>query len=393
MAPLEFLDPREFLWSFYACLFGFLVVAFRAVVWGSRYCEYHRVNARAYLSERRDTPSYAPLFLSFLLSVVLALRAAWSFVKYLVLTNSSEMYVSPQVMALLDHLPLLFLLSAFSRISLFWVRSFGMEKTNRVSWIVFTANLLLYVGFAGQLILSLWYPNLLKPHSMFYIVQLCAVALWCLILSTLFSVYGWRLRGRLAQSMHSSQQVRDTFNRILAATICCTVLFFMRGALFCVLTIQFNVDNKLNPKLNHIVYPLLVYTVPDVVSSICILFIMDVKRDDRAKTVLGESYHGHTVGNSRHDLNDAAARENFGGVGSIVDRSGYSTTPHHHYHNRQSGLSEFMGEGEAAFLDEQSPTDSLASSLKYDWEQSQGYSPPGTWESTRSHTGDTPRRF
>jgi len=385
--PLEFLDPREFLWSFYACMFGFLVVACRAVVWSGRYCEYHRVNARAYLSQKRDPPSYAPLFLSLLLSVVLALRAAWSFVKYLVLTNNSEMHVSPQVMALLDHLPLLFLLSAFSRISLFWVRSFGMEKTNRVSWIVFTSNLFLYIGFAGQLILSLWYPNLLQPHNIYYIVQLCAVALWCLILSTLFSVYGWHLRARLAQSMHSSQQVRDTFNRILAATICCTVLFFMRGALFCVLTIRFNVDDKLDPALNHIVYPLLVYTVPDVVSSICILFIMDVKRDDRAKMVLGGEGYRHTLssGNSRHDMNDAT-RPNFGGVGSIVDRSGYSggysNNSHHHS----------PGEGEAAFLDEQSPTDSFGSSLKYDWAVSQGYSPPGTWESTRPHNGDTPTR-
>ena len=37
-----------------------------------------------------------------------------------------------------------------------------------------------------------------------------------------------------------------------------------------------------------------------------------------------------------------------------------------------------MGAGEAAFLDEQSPTDSV----KYDWEQSHGYSPPSSWDTT-----------
>ena len=371
LGPLQFLDPNEFLYSFYLCMGGFAIVVFRAIVWGTRYCKYHQVNARAYLSQKKDPPSYAPLLLSFLLMVVLALRAAWSYVKYDALTELAEISVSPQLLALLDHLPLLILLSAFSKISLFWVRSFGMEKTNHVSWIVFTFNLLLYLSSFGQIILSFWYTELLNPHSIYYIVELCAIALWCLILSTLFSVYGWRLRYRLAQSIDSSQQVRDTFNRILAATICCTALFLMRGILFCVLIIRFNVFNSLNPKLNHIVYPLLVYTVPDVVSSICILFIMDVKPDERVVASSSLTSHRHHHYRPFHARNNNSAgydsldsrQQNYGGVGSIIDHGVYGSAIHRRDDSNYLGLTispgEFAGEGETAFLDEQSPTDSL----------------------------------
>ena len=362
-SPLHFLDPEEFLWSFFGCIGGFCVVALRAVVWGTRYCEYHRVNARAYLSEKKTPPSFAPLFLSFLLMVVLALRAIWSVVKYNVLVAGTV--VSPQLMAVLDHLPLLFLLSAFSRISLFWVKSFGMEKTNRMSWIIFSFNFLLYVASFSQITLSVWYPEFLDPHNLYYILQLSLIALWCLILSVVFSVYGWRLRQRLGQSIHSSQQVKDTFARILAATILCTGLFLMRGVLFCFLTLRYNVYNIADPKLNRIVYPLLVYTVPDVVSSVCILFIMDVKRDNRgyASDVHHYQYRASS-GRFNSGSGGSSRPANFGGVGSIVGFRYYGGSP---------------GEGEVAvdnYLDEQSPTDSSLN--KYDWEQSHGYSPPGT---------------
>jgi hypothetical protein len=396
--PLHFLDPAEFLWSFYGCLGGLAIVALRAVVWGRRYCEYHRVNAMAYLSQHRTPPSYAPLFLSFLLMVVLALRAVWSLVKYNVLMDQSYS-VSPQVMALLDHLPLLFLLSAFSRISLFWVKSFGMEKTNRIAWIVYSANFLLYLASLCQITLSIWYKSFLNPHNIYYIAQLCAIAVWCLILSTLFSVYGWRLRQRLGQSIHSSQQIQDTFARILTATIVCTGLFLMRGVLFCVLTIRYNVFDILDPRLNRVVYPLLVYTVPDVVSSVCILFIMDVKRDTRAAAVAREArlsgggggrgrLHHSTAGilgsvgssggrgyNGYNGYNGGDRYGNFMGVGSIVDHSGSSGYRHDFYNGGLRPSNNYVGEGEAAYLDEQSPTESV---LKHDWENSLGYSPPTT---------------
>ena len=393
--PLNFLDPSMFLYSCYACALGFTIVALRAIVWGSRYCEYHRINASAYLSEKVNPPSFAPLFLSFLLMIVLALRSAWSYVMYISLINSN-ITISPKLLTLLDHIPLLFLLSAFSRISLFWVRSFGMEKTNRISLIVFGANLLLYISCISQLILSFWYPDVLNPHNMYYIVQLCAVALWCLILSTLFSVYGWKLRYRLQKSIHVTKHIRNTFNRILAATICCTGLFLLRGILFCYLTIQYNVFNELDPKANHIIYPLFVYTIPDVVSSICILFIMNVKKDERASN--NNNNETNTSSSSSYLYNNANntatsttidTRQNYGGVGSLVDhRNGYSSTfnldtnnqNNTGYYsptrlNRDTNRS-VVGEGEAAFLDEQSPTDT-DNSLKYDWEQqNQGYNPP-----------------
>jgi hypothetical protein len=389
LSPLNFLDPKEFLWSFFGCMCGFCIVALRAIVWGTRYCEYHRVNALAYLSQKKATPSYAPLFLSFLLMIVLALRAIWSVVKYNVLTH--DLHVSLQIMALLDHLPLLFLLSAFSRISLFWVKSFGMEKTNRVTcitWIVFSFNFLLYLATISQVTLSIWYPDFLDPHNVYYIAQLCAIALWCLILSTLFSVYGWRLRHRLGQSIHSSQQIKDTFARILAATIVCTCLFLMRGILFCFLTIRYNVYDIVDPRLNRIVFPLLVYTVPDVVSSVAILFIMDVKKDTRAvhsdvsssihqyrtNSIGRNGYHHHSAsGILSSNKGSGTFLRNYGGVGSIVDHNHRFYGDHHRFEH-----SNYMGAGEAAFLDEQSPTDSV----KYDWEQSHGYSPPSSWDTT-----------
>jgi hypothetical protein len=63
------------------------------------------------------------------------------------------------------------------------------------------------------------------------------------------------------------------------------------------------------------------------------------------------------------------------GVGSIVDHSGSSGYRHDFYNGGLRPSNNYVGEGEAAYLDEQSPTESV---LKHDWENSLGYSPPTT---------------
>ena len=176
------------------------------------------------------------------------------------------------------------------------------------------------------------------------------------------------------------------------------------------LTIRYNVFDILDPRLNCVVYPLLVYTVPDVVSSVCILFIMDVKRDTRVATVAREArlsgggggrgrLHHSTAGilgsvgssggrgyNGYNGYNGGDRYGNFMGVGSIVDHSGSigyrhdfyngGLRPSNYHGNNHSSHSHYVvGEGEAAYLDEQSPTESV---LKHDWENSLGYSPPTT---------------
>ena len=339
------LDPATFLWSAGACALAFLVVALRALVWLRRLLRYRSNNKRFYISEYVAPPSAAPLVLGLILLLSLGLRGLWSFFKY---EQQAELHrgghglpkdVSDPWLLLLDRAPLLLLLSAFSRMSLFWMKVF-LPSQRKVACIVLYANLCLYIATGVQFVGSFFSDSFIEPHSGIYIAVLLAISLWCMILSMLFSVFGWRLRKSLLsqQSLLSpsrsntitSAGVRSALNRILAATIVCTVMFGVRGSIFLVRTLSWNVEHVVGAA-NVWIYPLVVYTLPDVVGSISIMFCMDVEGDtrDRSSSRAGErgrlsdgarrgghSRGGYSRGGSGGMLDGANA--SFGGGSSVL---------------------------------------------------------------------------
>ena len=95
----------------------------------------------------------------------------------------------------------------------------------------------------------------------------------------------------LSQHVHSSRSggdatasagVRSALNRVLAATIICTAMFGVRGSIFMIRTLSWNLERELGSE-NAWIYPLVVYTLPDVVGSISIVFCMNVEEDFRGR--------------------------------------------------------------------------------------------------------------
>lgn len=338
------LQPDTFLWSAFACGLAFLVVATRGYVWCRRLVRYQSNNRNAYLADYVQPPSSAPLKLGCILLLSLGLRGLWSLLKYEQLSGYQYIKPSPWLL-LLDRAPLLLLLSAFSKMSLYWMEVFVPNK-GYISQMVIYSNIFLYVATGLQVAGSFFKASIIEPHSVFYITVLLAISVWCMILSCMFSIFGWRLRkSLLLQESFTPLKLRSALNRILAATIICTFMFALRGVIFLSRTIAWNLEHKMDDS-NEWIYPLAVYTLPDVVGSISIMFCMDVEADARAVGITeNATKQGANIGSRRtfHHYNQAS------GAGSL---------------NRGSFLSSegSIGSGEEGLLealsDEMSPTTS-----------------------------------
>jgi hypothetical protein len=223
---------------------------------------------------RQRKAAHLPLLVSTALVVSLALRALWCLLRW---AYWNEMHhLNDELMYLLNRLPLLLQLSAFSAISLSWIAN---ATSNYVCFraSILSANVLLYTMSVVALVMEATESSYCR--LIVEIVSLCTIAGACLSLSVLFTVFGLRLRLKLYGSIHRSSKILRSFNRIFWATCLCSISFGLRACIFLGTTISYTIFRVCFP-WNYIVYPLFVYAIPSVTTSIAILFIMDVDSQD-----------------------------------------------------------------------------------------------------------------
>ena len=216
-----------------------------------------------------------PLKICTALVVSLSLRASWCLLRYfewykMDTLNSEFMYI-------LNRLPLLLQLSAFSAISLSWIAN-AQSTSNYFIFktCILLCNAILYIMSLIAILLEWEDIHVIeKKDEMYHIVTLLVIASCCLGLSILFIVFGIRLRVKLYGSIHVSKRIRRSFNRIFYATVLCSMSFAFRAIIFIVTTVLYNILN-ICYSWNHYIYPTVVYAIPSTVTSIAILFIMDV---------------------------------------------------------------------------------------------------------------------
>ena len=217
-----------------------------------------------------------PLQVCAVLSGSLIIRATWCLARY---THWEDMEdLNSEWMYTLERLPLLLQLSAFSAISLSWIASAESSTIQYQSFrfgILFS-NVVLYVLSIVTLITEAAgnYKN-----QLYHIVTLLIIACCCLGLSLLFALFGYILRRKLLGSIHLDERILRSFNRIFWATILCSVSFGLRAIIFGTTTLLYNVFN-ICYSFNYIIYPIFVYAVPSTITSVTMLYIMDVDNAD-----------------------------------------------------------------------------------------------------------------
>ena len=231
---------------------------------------------------RQRKAAHLPLLVSTALVVSLALRALWCLLRW---SYWNDMHhLNDAMMYLLNRLPLLLQLSAFSAISLSWIANAASNYACfRAS--ILSANFLLYAMSLVALVMESTESTYCRLIA--EIVSLCTIAMACLSLSVLFTVFGLRLRLKLHGSIHRSSKILRSFNRIFWATCVCSISFGLRACIFLGTTISYTIFETCF-KWNYVVYPLIVYALPSVTTSIAILFIMDVDSQDVSDNGGGE---------------------------------------------------------------------------------------------------------
>jgi hypothetical protein len=254
-----------------------------------------------------------PLLVSTALVISLSLRAIWCILRYTYWNRMNSL--NGQVMYSLNRLPLLLQLSAFSAISLSWIANATTNYTCfRIS--ILSANFLLYtMSLVAVIIESVQSSeDQTYAHKTYHIITLFIIAGSCLCLSILFTVFGIRLRMKLYGSIHVSSKILRSFNRIFYATCLCSISFGLRAIIFGFTTVQYNLLG-ICEKWNYIIYPLIVYAIPSVTTSIAILFIMDVDSEDVSDNEEQDNYN-----NSRRrkkNSNKRGRTNDYGSVGEV----------------------------------------------------------------------------
>ena len=225
----------------------------------------------------RHELSSLPLTVSTALVSSISLRAVWCTLRYAYWDDMD--YLDPDFMYTLNRIPLLLQLSAFSAISLSWIKN-AMSASGWYSCFrraIIGTNFLLYALSFVALMFEAFGTDISVVHhdDVYHIFTLLVIACCCLALALLFLIFGVRLRVKLYGSIHVSSRILRSFNRIFYATCLCSVSFALRAIIFIATTFLYNILG-ICLKINYWVYPLVVYAVPSCVTAIAILFIMDV---------------------------------------------------------------------------------------------------------------------
>jgi len=218
-----------------------------------------------------------------LLAVALALRAVWAALRW-VFWNAVDGLDNRWMMVVLE-LPLLLQFSAFSAITLSWVNvhaivSHSKHRATKFVLVFFTVSL--FGMLAGAVIGSFTATSAqgranwtkFDRHQLYHKIYLIMKAAFCLLLAVLFTVFGLRLRRRLAGSTHISESIRRSSQRIVSATLVCCFSFALRALIFGSTTILYNFMDLYDQSLDAYIYPLVVYTLPDCLTSGAIITIM-----------------------------------------------------------------------------------------------------------------------
>ena len=321
------LDPTLFLTSAVAFGVCFLFAAGRALVWLVR-----RQHPRRGAGPPQPA-SRLPLFVALCLALSLGLRCAWATLRWL-RWDDGPASLDARWMYLCTQAPLLLQMTAFSAISLSWMHVMAGDSapTRCVRRLIWLANSLLYLFLIGTLAASFWNEAVFAgsdyAHQPWHIANLLLTSGWCVALSVIFTVYGCRIRRRLAGYSNSNPVVKRANTRILVATVVCASTFLVRGAIFGTLTITYNLEDYLPVAgWNRVLYPLAVYTVPCCLSSVSILLIMHQKEETRRHRY---SARGRSCSNTKNKERSGSSSIGGGGwgeygtIGDVKDSAEYS---------------------------------------------------------------------